>query len=181
MIFTFLTLHSSSQSSLRGQTFSKPPYKVFTRPISKSSSNGGKTSITDILFLRLFDTMGSLLHCHSALPPCCWYLSRNDPKRDYSKKPWSFVSLCAESHSFPRRTSKKGSNSYAASCQVRYCITWGQWLLWISYHDFTTQDSTTDFYILIILRDIWYCSNNEGFIHSWIFKFLWQTYFATWY
>ena len=59
--WTFLTLHSFNQSSLCGQTFSKPSHKAFTGLISKWSSGGGKTSIVGILLSRLSDTMGSCI------------------------------------------------------------------------------------------------------------------------
>ena len=73
---------------------------------------------------------GSILHCCSVLPLSSWYFPRNNSKETTQR---SYGSLCPF---FPRRPSTKSGNCCATSCQVRCCIIWGQWLLWISYQDF---------------------------------------------
>ena len=129
---SFLTLHSFSQSSLRGQTFSKPSNKCSLDRSANEVLMGVKHQ------LQAFCCQDCWIQWevyYIAVVLCLFLVGirlKIIPKKNIQR---SYGSLCSF---FPCRTSSKSGNCYAVSCQLRYCITWGQWLVWISYQDFST-------------------------------------------
>ena len=117
---------------------------------------------------------GGVLHCHSASPLSYWYflkiISKETVQRSYGSLSPFFakviffhvapaVKVATAMDIMPSKILHNLRSVAIVNLLSRFCNQ--------SFNQFLC--------ILIILRDICYCSNKEDFLHSWIFKFLWQT------